>query len=117
MMKYTGINPGLQSVPPAGPFHCEMRVRVPAHASPVASGATSGRVWGTLNESHQCEEFVEVVHLPEPGTIDERSFDPEAGNDSNLIQLHVAVHPSGDPLFIACWIIWAREPAAWASRT
>ena len=42
-----------------------------------------------------------MANLPSPGTIDERSFDTQACNDSNRIRLHVASHASGHVLLIA----------------
>ena len=101
MMKYATLSAEPQFVPAVGPFRCGMRVQVPLHASLLAPGTTGERVWETLYERYQGEEFVQVAHLPEPGALDERSFDPEACNDSNRIQLHVAAHPSGHVLLIA----------------
>ena len=101
MMRYGGVSAEPQFVPAVGPFRCGMRVQVPIHASLLAPGTTGETVWETLYERYLGEPFVEVAPRPEPGTLDERSFDPEACNDSNRIQLHVAAHPSGHILLIA----------------
>ena len=101
MMRYGGISAEPQFVPAVGPFRCGMRVQVPIHASLLAPGTTGETVWETLYERYLGEPFVQVAPRPEPGTLDERSFDPEACNDSNRIQLHVAAHPSGHMLLIA----------------
>ena len=101
MMRYGGISAEPQFVPAVGPFRCGMRVQVPIHASLLAPGTTGETVWETLYERYLGEPFVQVAPRPEPGTLDERSFDPEACNDSNRIQLHVAAHPSGHILLIA----------------
>jgi N-acetyl-gamma-glutamyl-phosphate reductase len=105
MMKYAGVSAEPQFVPAVGPFRCGMRVQVPVHSSLLEPGLapeTAGeKVWEALYERYQGEEFVEVARLPEPGALDERSFNPEACNDSNRIQLHVAAHPSGHVLLIA----------------
>ena len=101
MMRYGGISAEPQFVPAVGPFRCGMRVQVPIHASLLAPGTTGETVWETLYERYLGEPFVQVAPRPEPGTLDERSFDPEACNDSNHIQLHVAAHPSGHVLLIA----------------
>ena len=101
MMRYGGISAEPQFVPAVGPFRCGMRVQVPIHASLLAPGTTGETVWETLYERYLGEPFVQVAPRPEPGTLDERSFDPEACNDSNRIQLHVAAHPSGHILLVA----------------
>ena len=101
MMRYGGVSAEPQFVPAVGPFRCGMRVQVPIHASLLAPGTTGATVWETLYERYLGEPFVQVAPRPEPGTLDERSFDPEACNDSNRIQLHVAAHPSGHILLVA----------------
>ena len=101
MMKYSGISVEPQFVPAVGPFRCGMRVQAPLHASMLTSGTTGEAVWEALDARYQDEEFVEVAPLSGPGTVDERSFDAQACNDSNRIRLHVASHPSGHVLLIA----------------
>ena len=101
MMKHSGIGVEPQFVPAVGPFRCGMRVRVPLHASMFTPGATGETVWDALKERYDGEEFVDVIYWPGSGLVDERSFDAEACNDSNRIQLHVVPHPSGHVLLIA----------------
>lgn len=101
MMQYAGVSAEPQFVPAVGPFRCGMRVQVPLHAAMLQPGATGEQVWEVLYERYREEQFVEVAHLPEPGTLNELSFNPEALNDSNRIRLHVAPHPSGHVLLIA----------------
>ena len=101
MMKYARVSAEPQFVPAVGPFRCGMRVQVPLHASLLTQGTTGDQVWEALYDRYQGEKFVEVAHLPEPGSVNERSFNPEVCNDSNRIQLHVAPHPSGHVLLVA----------------
>lgn len=101
MMKFAGVTDEPQFVPAVGPFRCGMRVQVPIHASMLSPGATGEQVWETLYDRYQGEQFVEVAHLAEPGTLNELSYNPEACNDSNRIELHVAPHPSGHVLLVA----------------
>ena len=101
MMKYAQVAAEPQFVPAVGPFRCGMRVQVPLHASMLAAGTAGERVWETLYDRYQGEQFVEVAPLPEPGLHDERSYNPEVCNDSNHIRLHVAPHPSGHVLLVA----------------
>ncbi len=101
MMKYAQVTAEPQFVPAVGPFRCGMRVQVPLHAAMLSEEATGEKVWEALYDRYQGEQFVEVAHLPEPGAHNERSYDPEICNDSNLIRLHVAPHPSGHVLLVA----------------
>lgn len=101
MMKYSEIDVEPQFVPAVGPFRCGMRVQVPLHCSMLTPGTTGQAVWESLSERYQDEEYVEVASLSGPGTVDERSFDAQACNDSNRIRLHVAAHASGHVLLIA----------------
>ena len=101
MMKFAGVSVEPQFVPAVGPFRCGMRVQVPLHAAMLTPGTTGEQVWEVLYDRYQGEQFVEVAHLQEPGALNELSFNPEACNDSNRIQLHVAPHPSGHVLLVA----------------
>lgn len=107
MMQYAGVSAEPQFVPAVGPFRCGMRVQVPVHASmlnlgPAAAGKQAGEIaWEILEQRYRDEPFVQVMPSPEPGTLHERSYDPETCNDSNLIRLHVAGHSSGHLLLIA----------------
>ena len=101
MMKYAQVTAEPQFVPAVGPFRCGMRVQVPIHATMLSPGTTGEQVWETLYDRYQGEQFVHVAHLPEPGAHNERSYNPEACNDSNRIQLHVVPHPSGHVLLVA----------------
>ena len=101
MMKYAGVAAEPQFLPSVGPFRCGMRVQVPIHASLLRDGATGEQIWETLYDRYQGEKFVDVAHLQEPGSLNEKSFDPESCNDSNRIELHVAPHPSGHVLLVA----------------
>jgi N-acetyl-gamma-glutamyl-phosphate reductase len=101
MIQYAGVSAEPQFVPAVGPFRCGMRVQVPIHASLLPPGVSGQRVWETLYERYLGETFVKVAPLLEPGSLNERSFDPEACNDTNRIELHVVAHPSGHLLLIA----------------
>lgn len=100
MIKYSGISVEPQFVPAVGPFRCGMRVQVPVHASMLRHGSSGKAVWKALAERYGCEEFVDVAPL-EPETVDEHTFDAQACNDSNRLQIHVAPHPSGHVLLVA----------------
>ena len=101
MIKYSGVTVEPQFVPAVGPFRCGMRVQVPLHASMLTSGSTAEDAWEALNERYEDERFVEVVNWAGSTKTDERSFDAQACNDTNRIQIHVVPHPSGHILIIA----------------
>lgn len=101
MMKYSGVTVEPQFVPAVGPFRCGMRVQIPLHASMLTSGSNGEDAWEALNARYEDERFVEVVNWAGSAKTDERSFDAQACNDTNRIQLHVVPHPSGHILIIA----------------
>ena len=101
MMKYSGISLEPQFVPAVGPFRCGMRVQAPLHVSMLRAGADGEAVWQALAERYRGEAFVDVAPLSGSGTVDERTFDAQACNDSNRIRLHVAPHASGHVLLVA----------------
>lgn len=101
MVKYASLSSEPQFIPAVGPFRCGMRVEVPIHASLLAQDADGGTVWETLHNIYEGETFVRVAPMPEPGAVDEWSFDPQSCNDTNIMELHVVPHPSGHILLVA----------------
>jgi N-acetyl-gamma-glutamyl-phosphate reductase len=99
MITYAGLVHEPQFEPAVGPFRCGMRVQLPLHAS-LLNGHSSD-VWEVLNDRYVGEPFVKVMPRLAPGTCDERSFSPQACNDTNLLQIHVIPHPSGHVMVMA----------------
>ncbi len=99
MSKYAGLVHEPQFEPAVGPFRCGMRVQVPLHAS-LLRGHSSD-TWEVLNDRYAGEPFVKVMPLLAPGAIEEKSFNPQACNDTNLLQIHVVPHPSGHVMLLA----------------
>jgi len=102
MVAYTGLRHEPYFEPAVGPFRCGMRVQVPLHAGVLSGGASGDRVWEVLHERYRGEPFVRVLPIPAPGSVHDRSFDPQACNDTNRIELSVVPHPSGHVLLLAC---------------
>lgn len=99
MIRYTGLRHEPYFEPAVGPFRCGMRVQVALHAA-TAHGA--GRaMWDSLAARYAGEPFVRVVDYQEPVQSHDRSFDPQACNDTNRIELRVLPHPSGHVLLMA----------------
>jgi N-acetyl-gamma-glutamyl-phosphate reductase len=88
-------------VPAVGPFLCGMRIEIPLHAGLLGSGATGKSIWEALAARYANEPFVRIAPWAEPVSIDDRSLDPMAANDTNRIDLHVLPHPSGHVLLVA----------------
>ncbi|MCB0183070.1 MAG: N-acetyl-gamma-glutamyl-phosphate reductase [Caldilineaceae bacterium] len=99
MTLYSGMVHEPQFEPAVGPFRCGMRVQVPLHAS-LLQGHSSD-AWEVLNERYSGESFVKVMPLLTPGAIEEKSFNPQACNDTNSLQIHVVPHPSGHVILMA----------------
>ena len=100
MIRYARLEREPYFVPAVGPFRCGMRVEVPLHTD-LLRGANAKRVWEALEARYAREPFVRVRPFPAPLATDERSFDPQACNDTNRIDLHVLPHPSGHVLLMA----------------
>ncbi len=90
-----------QFVPAVGPFRCGMRVEIPLHGELLRAGTTGKAVWEVLAERYRNETYVRVLPIAEPLGADERSFDPQACNDTNRLELRVLPHPTGHVLLIA----------------
>jgi len=101
IMRYGAINTEPQFLPNVGPFRCGMRVEImiPAKTLPKSSGGKA--MWETLAARYDEEQFVEVEPLTDAAEADERSFDPQALNDTNRISLRVLPHPSGHVILMA----------------
>lgn len=101
MTRYSDLEHAPQFVPAVGPFRCGMRVEIPLHESVLTPGASGKAVWETLEARYAGESFVRVAPLREPLDSDEHSFDPQALNGTNSIELQVIAHPAGHVLLLA----------------
>ncbi|MEN8181400.1 MAG: N-acetyl-gamma-glutamyl-phosphate reductase [Myxococcota bacterium] len=101
MIRYGGLGREPQFVPAVGPFARGMRVEIPLHADLLAAGVTAKALWEVLADRYRAESFVRVTSFEDPAATDERSFDPQACNGTNRIDLHVLAHPSGHVLLVA----------------
>lgn len=102
MLRWSGLAVEPQFVPAVGPFRCGMRVELPLPAGLLrASGADGKAIHETLRARYHSEPLVRVLPIADAATLDERSFDPQACNDSDRVDLHVVPHASGHVLLIA----------------
>ena len=103
-MRWSGLVTEPHFVPAVGPFRCGMRVEVPLHAALLqdgAGGAAGKAIHEALRARYEAELDVRVLPLRDPAALHERSFDPQACNDTNRIDLHVVPHASGHVLLVA----------------
>ena len=101
MHAYSGLTAAPQFIPSVGPFACGMRVEIPLHAQELADGSSASRVHEVLADRYAGENFVRVHPAPAAGSLDERSFDPQACNDTNRIEIHTVLNPQGHLLLVA----------------
>jgi N-acetyl-gamma-glutamyl-phosphate reductase len=100
MQCYTRLTREPQFTPAVGAFRCGMRVQISLHREFLCAGATGKSLWEVLDERYRDETYVRVIPIAEPLNSHERSFDPQACNDTNRLELHVLPHPSGHVLLI-----------------
>ncbi len=100
MVAYTGLAGAPHFIPAVGPFRCGMRVEMPLHVQALAAGVTAQRVHEVLADRYADEPFVHVPALRVPLDADEFTFDPQACNATNRVDLHVVPHPDGHVLVV-----------------
>ena len=100
MTRYAGLQKPPHFVPAVGPFRCGMRVEIPLPQGLRTAGATAKAVWEALSLRYADERFVRVAPLREPLDADEMSFDPQALNGTNDLEIAVVGNPLGHVLLI-----------------
>ena len=100
MTRYAGLQKPPHFVPAVGPFRRGMRVEIPLPQGLRTAGATAKAVWEALSLRYADERFVRVAPLREPLDADEMSFDPQALNGTNDLEIAVVGNPLGHVLLI-----------------
>jgi N-acetyl-gamma-glutamyl-phosphate reductase len=102
MLRWSGLATEPQFVPAVGPFRCGMRVEIPLPAALLgATGADGKAIHEALRVRYQGEPHVRVLPIADAAALDERSFDPQACNGTDRVDLHVVPHASGHVLLVA----------------
>jgi N-acetyl-gamma-glutamyl-phosphate reductase len=101
MMRWGRLASEPQFLPAVGPFRCGMRVEVPLPGGLLRPGFDGKAVWEALHERYRGEPFVRLAPLADAAALHDRSFDPQACNDTNRVDLHVVPHASGHVLLVA----------------
>lgn len=90
--------------PSVGAFRCGMRVEIPLHASQLPQlprPTTAESIVNAYRGRYGNERFIRVVPVGESLPSQERTFDPQACNGTNRVELRVLPHPSGHVLLMA----------------
>jgi N-acetyl-gamma-glutamyl-phosphate reductase len=101
MVRWSRLESEPQFVPAVGPFRCGMRVEIPLHAATLRGGHDGKSIGEALHQRYRGEPFVRVAEIADAESLHDRSFDPQACNDTNRIDLHVVPHASGHVLLVA----------------
>jgi len=92
MMTHTGLVVAPIFMPIVGNFYKGLSVTVPLHLSQLKAGVTAEALHADLTKHYAGEQFVRVMPLRDPGTLEEGFFDVQACNDTNRVDLFVFGH-------------------------
>jgi len=89
MLTHTGLEVAPVFMPMVGNFYKGLSVSVPLHLSQLKPGTTAESLQAALVKHYAGEQFVRVMPLRDPLTLEEGFFDVQACNDSNRVDLFV----------------------------
>ena len=89
MKAHTGLEVAPVFMPMVGNFYKGLSVTVPLHLSQLKHGTTAESLQAALVKHYAGEQFVRVMPLNDPLTLEEGFFDVQACNDSNRVDLFV----------------------------
>ncbi len=87
MMAHTGLTTAPIFMPIVGNFYKGLAVQVPLHLA--ALGTTPEAVHAAYVKRYASERFVRVMPLRDPATLEAGSFDVQANNDTNRVDIFV----------------------------
>jgi N-acetyl-gamma-glutamyl-phosphate reductase len=76
-------------MPIVGPFLKGLAVSVPLHSAQLVPGTTPEKLHQALTQRYADEQFIRVMPLRDPATLEDGFFDVQANNDTNFIDLFV----------------------------
>ena len=76
-------------MPIVGRFYKGLAVSVPVHLSQLKPGTTAAHLQAVFESRYADERFIHVMPLGDPATLEQGSFDVQACNDSNRVELFV----------------------------
>jgi N-acetyl-gamma-glutamyl-phosphate reductase len=81
-------------MPIVGRFYKGLTVSVPLHLFQLKAGSTGDQLHATLEARYAGEQFIRVMPLRDPGTLEHGFFDVQANNDTNRVDLFVFANES-----------------------
>ena len=76
-------------MPIVGPFYKGLSVSVPLHVEQLKSGTTIEAVHSVFRHHYEGERFIRVMPLRDPAAVADGSFDVQAANDTNRVDIFV----------------------------
>jgi N-acetyl-gamma-glutamyl-phosphate reductase len=92
MMAHTGLTAKPVFLPIVGNFYKGLAVSVPLHFSQLKPGCDAQAIQAALEARYEGEQFIRVMPLRDPATLESGFFDVQASNDSNRVDLFVFAH-------------------------
>ena len=89
MMAHTGLTRAPLFQPIVSDFYKGLSVSVPLPLSQLAGGATPERLQQALERHYAGERFIRVMPLRDPATLSAGTFDVQACNDTNRVDIFV----------------------------
>jgi N-acetyl-gamma-glutamyl-phosphate reductase len=89
MMAHTGLSTKPVFMPIVGPFYKGLTVSVPLQYADLKPGTGGDSLHAALTERYAGEQFIRVMPLSDPATLEDGFFDVQASNDSNRVDLFV----------------------------
>lgn len=89
MTRHTGLAKPPIFMPIVGPFYKGLAASVPLALADLKPGTTGQTLQQALEKRYQGEQFIRVMPLGDPATLEAGFFDVQASNDSNRVDLFV----------------------------
>jgi N-acetyl-gamma-glutamyl-phosphate reductase len=89
MTLHSGLAAKPVFMPIVGRFYKGLAVSVPLHLSQLKPGTTAAQLQAVYESRYADERFIHVMPLGDPATLEQGSFDVQACNDSNRVELFV----------------------------
>ncbi len=94
MTAHSGLATAPVFMPIVGRFYKGLAVSVPLHFSQLKPGATAEHLQAAFEKRYEGEQFIRVMPLRDPTTLEHGFFDVQANNDTNRVDLFVFANES-----------------------
>lgn len=89
MTRHTGLANSPIFMPIVGPFYKGLAVSVPLALADLQAGTSAQDLHRVFIDRYQREQFIRVMPLSDPATLETGSFDVQACNDTNQVDVFV----------------------------